>query len=411
MNSVAMISAVIEADADVTAWLDRYGRRRWFYRPFTPKRFSRKWPLPGTPGSTVYEAELARLRVAFIEGKLKNIGDPASTETLFLKGSIGWCIDRFRASDEFKKMSDNTKKSYVRYLDNIKSSRLGPAMMRHLITQVVIKFRNEIPSTSAADGHVYAFSKLWDWTLHNLMDDVPLKGSNPCHGIQKRHDKSKQHSYEPWPREVLDAVLAIAPIEISTAIEVLLGSAQRVNDATTLREQHIVDGKISVPVEPTEFEQGKTGERIFIVATERMMKAVENRPHQQSQHILNSSRGRKWASGDSLSEMITRWVDKVSPPGTYTTHGLRVNAGIELALAGCEIEELKAVLGHRTAAMVGHYLKKMNRLHNAMTAVKKRNRWERRRVAEVEAKAAAKAGTGTKAELGKPRKSHERAKL
>lgn len=171
-------------------------------------------------------------------------------------------------------MPDNTKRGYRRYLDNIRSSKLGPAMMRHLIPQVVIKFRNEIPDTASADSHVYAFSKLWDWTLHNLMDDVPLKGSNPYHGLKKLHDEDKQHAYEPWPREVLDAVLAIAPIEISTAIEVLLGSARRVNDATTLREQHIVDGKISVPVEPTEFEQGKTGERIFIVATERIMKAI-----------------------------------------------------------------------------------------------------------------------------------------
>jgi hypothetical protein len=249
-----MISAVVDADADVTSWADRHGRRRWFYRPFTPKRYSRKWPLPGTPGSAAYEAELARLRCRYLEGALKNIGETANTATLFLKGRIGWCVDRFRESDEFEKMPDNTKRGYRRYLDNIKSSKLGPAMMRHLIPQVVIKFRNEIPATASADSHVYAFSKLWDWTLHNLMDDVPLKGSNPCHGLKKLHDKDKQHAYEPWPREVLDAALAIAPIEISTAIEVLLGSAQRVNDATTLREQHIVDGKISVPVEPTEFE-------------------------------------------------------------------------------------------------------------------------------------------------------------
>jgi hypothetical protein len=93
--------------------------------------------------------------------------------------------------------------------------------------------------------------------------------------------------------------------------------------------------------------------------------------------------------------MITRWVDKVSPPGTYTTHGLRVNAGIELALAGCTIDELKAVLGHRTAAVVQHYLKKMNRLHSALTATKKRDKWERRRVAEAKAKAEGRAAAQT----------------
>lgn len=382
-----------EESSDVTSWLDRHGRRRWFYRPFTPKRLSRKWPLPGSQGSSAYEEELARLRVAFIEGKLKNRNEK-STEVAFLKGSIGWCIDRFRESDDFAKMPEGTtKRGYRRYLDNIKKSPLGPAMMRHLFPGAVIKWRNTIKATASADAHVYALSTVWEWTLHNLTDEVPLKGSNPCRGLKKCHTTDKQHPAEPWPRDVLEGVLAIAPLEIATAIEVLLGSAQRVNDATNMLETHIVDGRVSVPVEPTEFEQSKTGERIIIVATERMMKAVKARPHKDSPYVLNSSRGRKWANGDSLSEMITRWVDKVAEPGKYTTHGLRVNAGIELALSGCTMEELKAVLGHRTLAMVAHYLRKMNKLHNAMTAVKKRNKWERRRVAEAKAKGVKQAET------------------
>ncbi|HEX9073836.1 MAG TPA: tyrosine-type recombinase/integrase [Pseudolabrys sp.] len=169
------------------------------------------------------------------------------------------------------------------------------------------------------------------------------------------------------------------------AIEVLLGTGQRVDDATKLKKEHIVDGMVSVPAEPTEFQQKKTGERIFIVPTERLARVLATRPHQNSDYVLNSSRGRKWANGDSLSEMITRWV--VAEPGKFTTHGLRANAGIELALSGCSIEELKAVLGHRTAQIALEYLKKMNKLHLVMSATQKRNEWERRRVAEAKAKA------------------------
>ena len=213
------------------------------------------------------------------------------------------------------------------------------------------------------------------------------QGGNPCHGLKKRHDKSKRQSHEPWSREVLEATLKIAPKEIQVAIEVLLGAGQRVDDATKLKREHIVDGMVSVPAEPTEFQQKKTGERIFIVPTERLAKVLAFRPHQDSDYVLNSSRGRKWANGDSLSGMITRWVDEVAEPGKFTTHGLRANVGIELALSGCSIEELKAVLGHRTAQIALEYLKKMNKLHLVMSATHKRNDWERRRVAEAEARA------------------------
>jgi integrase len=40
----------------------------------------------------------------------------------------------------------------------------------------------------------------------------------------------------------------------------------------------------------------------------------------------------------------------------YVMHGLRKNAGMELALAGCTVPEIMAVLGHKTPKMALYYV-------------------------------------------------------
>jgi hypothetical protein len=155
MNSLAARLAGSAIDFEhLTSCRHRYGKRRWFFRPFRPKRLSRKWPLPGMPGSAAFNAEYNRLHAMLLDGSL------GKTETVFFKGTIGWCIEQWRASDEYKAMQDNTKRGNIRYLDNIKR-RMGGALLKHLTPQLVIKFRNEIKATSSADAHVLALGKLW----------------------------------------------------------------------------------------------------------------------------------------------------------------------------------------------------------------------------------------------------------
>jgi integrase len=57
----------------------------------------------------------------------------------------------------------------------------------------------------------------------------------------------------------------------------------------------------------------------------------------------------------------------------YSFHGLRKNAAQALAEAGCSIDEIMAVTGHRSAKMALHYTKRAAKKQMAKNAIK---RWE-----------------------------------
>jgi integrase len=85
--------------------------------------------------------------------------------------------------------------------------------------------------------------------------------------------------------------------------------------------------------------------------------------------------GEKGASltGSSLSVMVRKALRDMGVDG-YAIHGLRKNAAVALANAGCGPMEIAAITGHRTAAMVSHYSKRRDQKLLARSAIDK---WER----------------------------------
>jgi integrase len=57
----------------------------------------------------------------------------------------------------------------------------------------------------------------------------------------------------------------------------------------------------------------------------------------------------------------------------YVIHGLRKNAAVALADAGCDAFEIAAITGHRTVQMVQHYAKRHDQRRRARSAMDK---WE-----------------------------------
>lgn len=58
-------------------------------------------------------------------------------------------------------------------------------------------------------------------------------------------------------------------------------------------------------------------------------------------------------------------------PDDCVLHGLRKCAARKLAEAGCSEEEIKRITGHRTSAMVAHYLKGANKKRQSSAAILK----------------------------------------
>jgi hypothetical protein len=73
----------------VTDFNDRH-KRRWYYFRYRGQKFK----LPGKPGSSEFMAAYARYLAAVESGELGRDDNLA-----YIKGSIGWVIERFLDSD------------------------------------------------------------------------------------------------------------------------------------------------------------------------------------------------------------------------------------------------------------------------------------------------------------------------
>src|SRR5215469_1153686 len=87
--------------------------------------------------------------------------------------------------------------------------------------------------------------------------------------------------------------------------------------------------------------------------------------------ILVGERGAP-LTGASLSVMVRKALREMGVDG-YAIHGLRKNAAVALADAGCDAFEIAAITGHRTLGMVAHYAKRRDQRRHARSAMDK---WE-----------------------------------
>jgi integrase len=91
----------------------------------------------------------------------------------------------------------------------------------------------------------------------------------------------------------------------------------------------------------------------------------------RGEFILLGERGNPYDPA-SLSRLVRLHLQRLGIKG-YSFHGLRKNAAQALAEAGCSIDEIMAVTGHRSAKMALHYTKRAAKKQMAKNAIK---RWE-----------------------------------
>jgi integrase len=327
---------------------DRHGRARYYFR-----YRGQQWPLPvpGTEGfATAYDALLARIRA-----------NPFAIRhnVEFMPGSLGWAIERFLGSPLYNERAETTKRNYRRVLDQLRQS-YGTGLLRDLEPRHVRKIRNEIAagSTTAADLAMSLISALWEFGTEQLGLELD---ADPTHGIKRVHKVA--HEHEPWPPELIERFLREARPSLRLAAKLALYTGQRRSDLVKMKWSQF-DG------EYIEVRQQKTGVLLSIPCHKALRTELERAP-QLAETILIGERGRPLA-GKSLGTLVRQALREMGVNG-YAIHGLRKNAAVALADAGCEVFEIAAITGHLSLEMVQHYAKRRDQRRHARSAIDK---WE-----------------------------------
>jgi integrase len=327
---------------------DRHGRARYYFR-----YRGQRWPIP-TPGTegfaTAYDGLLAHIKANPLTSR-HNVE--------FMPGSLGWAIEKFLASPLYNDRAETTKRNYRRVLDQLRQS-YGAGLLRDLKPRYVRDIRNEIraKSTTAADIAMGLISALWEFATEQLGLELD---ADPTHGVKRVHKVT--HEHEPWPPELIERFLREARPSLCWAVKLALYTGQRRSDLVKMKWSQF-DG------ECIEVRQQKTGALLLIPCHRALRAELESMPRVADTILVGERRAP--LTGSSLSVMVRRALREMGVNG-YAIHGLRKNAAVALADAGCNAFEIAAITGHRTLGMVAHYAKRRDQRRHARSAMDK---WE-----------------------------------
>ena len=350
-------------------------KRKYLYRKPNPHRPGLVWvyfrhpktskltPLPSDEGSKEF-AEQYNLAIAALKAELKTaakVRDPGvrtkrnrdSGRVLFPPPTLGFFIEKYLASDYFnpeskKAYAQGTRYNYRKHLDLLKA-RLGGGVLVDLDQEAVEIYSAQIArehGDSAGDDQIAMISNVWENAKG--FAEFKRKGRlNPTIRI-KRHYEHDGEGHLVWPDEIIEEFDTNCPWHLKFVRMGLHYTGQRGGDVVKMKWTDF-DGKRIYVV------QQKTGKKLWLKCPKPLLDVLlREQKRTNREHIFHHAYDAPFASAQTLSHAIRNRLEALKIEG-YTMHGLRKNAGMELAEAGAEMLEIMAVLGHKTPKMALFY--------------------------------------------------------
>lgn len=319
----------------VHAFVDRTGKVRHYLR-YRGKR----WPLSGEPGTPAFAAAYADAKRQAETGK-EDRAALIPANLIYGPKSLGRVIDQYIASTEFTRTAIRTRQRYLPILGQLKHC-CGGALIGDLRERHIREIRKQFAFNSTADMAVMLLRMLWMFAKETMALDL---GANPAGEIRKLH--RHKEPFEPWPQELIDRfeVGARPQPTARLALLLLLYTGQRVSDAVRMQWRDYDGASIEVA-------QVKTGARLTIPCHSRLRAALDSMSRSDG-YVLTTQYGQPYTAA-GLSTLVQRATAKLDAK-QYTAHGLRCNAAVALAEAGCTVHEIMAVTGHKTYRLAMHY--------------------------------------------------------
>lgn len=261
-------------------------------------------------------------------------------------------VSSYRSTADFAQLAPITKRDYLKRLDWI-AEKLGDFDASKFPRSEVIRMRDAcIDRPREANYRLSVMSIVMEHAI-----DLDWRSDNRVKGVKKL---KLGEGYKPWAPDQIERFREYAdPISL-LAFELALGTGQRPSDLVRMRWSDYDGEAISVV-------QGKTGASLWVPPTHTLktfLDAAKGRA--KGLTILTGERGQPLTYA-ALESRVRRIRQKADIEGV-SLHGLRKSATIELAQAGCSTEQIKAITGHTSDAMVTLYAKGSNQKLLALQA-------------------------------------------
>ena len=300
----------------------KQGRRRvhWYF-----ERAGERTPLPD-PSSPDFLAAYERARR----------GTPATAPSA--RRTFAALVTEYRRSDRFARLAPRTRADYEKVLTWV-NDKIGHLPVEGLKTPHVYRAQAENAATVRFANYIVQVLRL----LCGHAIRLGWIERNPAEGVEML--KPSTPPRQPWPAEAIAAYRAAADGKALLIFELLHGTGQRIGDVLRMRWDDLEDGGVWV-------RQGKTGARLWVPLTPALTAALADTPR-RGLTIVTAHHGRPLSY--RMAHQAVMAVRRQIGAEAHDLHALRYSAASELAAAGCTDEQIQAITGHTTTAMVRRY--------------------------------------------------------
>lgn len=281
------------------------------------------------------------------EGKPLQIGDPAFVGAYAAahearkkpaSGTLFSLIAAFKATSEFGKLAERTKKDYLRFLGWIEGEfgDMPASLVEKPKTRGRFKaWRDELAEKNGDRQADYAWGVLA--RVLSVAKDRGTISTNVCERGGKLYDVDRAEVI--WEAQHIRAFREVAADELWFALVLALWTGQRQGDLIKLTWQQY-DGTY------LRIRQGKRKARVLLPVGSVLKAELDaRRPEKAEGAILRNTRGRKWTEDGFRTSWgkacaLTRLNDMPR------FNDLRGTAVTRLALAGCTVPQIAGFTGH-----------------------------------------------------------------
>jgi integrase len=267
-------------------------------------------------------------------------------------GKINGLVSAYKASDDFAKLADTTKRNWHRWLDRIRDyfGDLSIAQFDKPSIRVEIRkwHRTYKDTPRNADYGVQVLSKLLTFAMSE-----GLLGSNPCIGADLPKFYQSNRADIIWTKDDLEKLRESASPEIYRAAQLAALTGLRLTDLLKLTWSQIGDLSVERPTRKSK------GRKTAIIPLYRELKAFLATVPKTGPTVLTNSRGQTWKGFGSS------WNKVMHDSGLHERHlhfhDLRGTAATKLFMANLTVREIAQILAwseDRVERLIDRYVKR-----------------------------------------------------
>jgi integrase len=251
-------------------------------------------------------------------------------------GRFSALVTLYRASPDYHKLADSTKRNWARWLDEI-ADYFGPLSIAQFdrpekIRPIIRQWRNRwADKPRTADFALQVLSRV----LSHAVDPLGRIAGNSCEGIKQLY--SSDRSEKIWTDADIANVRKVCSVEIAHAIDLAAATGLRLGDLLRLSWSHIGADAIVITT-------GKSNhKRRAIIPLYDSLRDVLARIPKRSTMVLTNSLGRPWTAG-GFGASFHR-AKTAAAVGDLHFHDLRGTAATKFYIAGLPERVIAEILG------------------------------------------------------------------